>query len=308
MRPVSLKNNILQYPLNGILGSEAHVRVLRLLIHGTSSPLGVPRIARLSGLTPAGARKAIHRLTKAGLLDAIGSGRTVQYGVHKKNPIYQALYSLFCSEHDRYGNIMSSVRRAVTGIKEIRDAWLDPLPADDSQPLQLIIVSDIQAISWIGRELRARLTIIEKDFDITIEADIFTRADAPKPVSDSIPITSQAGNNAPSRHNRPISHQEAEERALHSSKIIAGYLVSDPTLVNRAKHYLDQLVHTEQGTATDDILEWKSLLEAYSTERLKKLLTSRNSRADRLRQSSPFFAVLTPEQRDYILKAMKESP
>ena len=66
-------------------------------------------------------------------------------------------------------------------------------------------------------------------------------------------------------------------------------------------------MHEGQGTAARDVGEWRQLLEAYSPERLRDLLVSGTSRAQRLRQSSPFFAVLTPEERDRVLAAMEKN-
>ncbi|MDP2401686.1 MAG: hypothetical protein Q8M66_06880 [Actinomycetota bacterium] len=60
--------------------------------------------------------------------------------------------------------------------------------------------------------------------------------------------------------------------------------------------------------ATGDIAEWRQLLETYSPERLRDLLVSRSSRAERLRRSSPFFAVLTPDERDRVVQAPEPRP
>jgi hypothetical protein len=65
-------------------------------------------------------------------------------------------------------------------------------------------------------------------------------------------------------------------------------------------------VREGQGTANSDIGEWRQLLEAYSPERLRELLVSKSSRADRLRRSSPFFAILTPDERDRMMKEMEQ--
>jgi hypothetical protein len=54
-------------------------------------------------------------------------------------------------------------------------------------------------------------------------------------------------------------------------------------------------------------MEWKQLLEAYSPERLGSFLASTSSRAARLRQSSPFFAVLTFEERERLMDLLDAS-
>jgi hypothetical protein len=69
--------------------------------------------------------------------------------------------------------------------------------------------------------------------------------------------------------------------------------------------HLDRLLRDAQGSAAGDIAEWRQLLEAYSPERVRDLLVSTSSRAERLRQSSPFFAVLTPSERDRVIAAVE---
>ena len=68
------------------------------------------------------------------------------------------------------------------------------------------------------------------------------------------------------------------------------------------------LLREDQGTASGDIAEWRQLLEAYSPERVRDLLVSTSSRAQRLRQSSPFFAVLTPSERDRVMAEAERRP
>jgi len=87
--------------------------------------------------------------------------------------------------------------------------------------------------------------------------------------------------------------------------VVADMVRSDPTLTRRALQHTDMLLREGQGTANSDLGEWRQLLETYSAERLRELLVSRSSRADRLRRSSPFFAVLTPEERDRLHKEIE---
>ena len=56
--------------------------------------------------------------------------------------------------------------------------------------------------------------------------------------------------------------------------------------------------------ATADLVEWRQLLQTYSSERLRDLLVSTSSRGERLRRSAPFIAVLTPEERDRLLDGL----
>ena len=70
--------------------------------------------------------------------------------------------------------------------------------------------------------------------------------------------------------------------------------------------HLDRLLMDDQGTAEHDLREWRDILGSYSLRRLQDFLVSSSSRAIRLRQSSPFFAALTADERDQILEFLEK--
>ena len=181
MRPVAEQHSAVRYPLDYILGSEANVRLLRVLMREVNASGSVPDVARLAGLTPAGARRALDRLLESGVVECIGSGRTVQFKVRDQEPLIQTLALLFEKEGERYDVLLSSLRNALSGLPEIRAAWLHREPTGSGAPMEMSVVADVKAIDWIGEELRARLKKIEKDYDQIIEVNVFTRADSPVP-------------------------------------------------------------------------------------------------------------------------------
>jgi hypothetical protein len=91
------------------------------------------------------------------------------------------------------------------------------------------------------------------------------------------------------------------------ARVIADFIKLDPTLIKRALRHTNRLLQEGQGTANADIGEWRQLLETYSAERIRDLLTSNSSRADRLRRSAPFFAVLTPDERDRLFERVESA-
>ena len=74
-------------------------------------------------------------------------------------------------------------------------------------------------------------------------------------------------------------------------------LEKDASLMRRAKDHIDRLLKEDQGAATGDIMEWRNILDSYSIKRLARFLTSSSERANRLRQSNPFFAILNTAER-----------
>ena len=305
MRPISIHHNTLRYPLDFIMGSEANVRLLRVLIHEVDSSLSATNAARLAGLTPAGARRALDRLLDSGLIEQVGSGRALQYKLRNQDPFLQHLAILFEKEGERYDSFLSSLRNAILDFTEIRTAWLNHDPIRSGAPIEMCVVADAKAIDWISEELRARLKNIEKEYDLIIEVNIFTRADSPTPSSNAEFIVSMEANRD-IEGGQPQSHALKDQRSLLMAQEITKMLRSDPSLITRAKHHLNRLLHDKQGAATNAISEWRQLLETYSPRQISQMLVSTSSRANRLRQSSPFFAVLTPEERDRLLSSLEE--
>ncbi|MDO9557787.1 MAG: hypothetical protein Q7J82_09485 [Coriobacteriia bacterium] len=263
--------------------------------------------ARLAGLTPAGARKALARLEESGVIERVGGGRTQQYGLRRKEPITETLALLFAQEQERYDGFMSSLRQALADLHEVKSAWVESLPSPARGPVEVVVAVETKSISWIGEELRSRLGGLEKEFDLIIEVAVFTRADAPRPGPEALFLWTTEPDAELGARSQLRMHGEAEERSLIMAQGIAELIRSDPSLIKRAMQHVNRLLHDGQGTAAGDIGEWRQLLETYSPERLRELLVSASSRAVRLRQSAPFFAVLTAEERDRLMALVERS-
>lgn len=301
-------DNILRYPLDSLLGSEAHVRLLRLLLHDVGAPCGVSDAAEWTGLSRAGARKALKRLTEAGFVTRIGSGRSQQYAVDADDPLLDALSRLFRAEEERYDSALKQLRSVFQGIPEIHAAWIRETPERPGEPLEISVVATSGALSWLKDDLRSRLREIEKHLDVIIEIGTYSRADAPE--VDPAKVIPLAGvvDRGPNRTSSGEGlHTERDGRALRLSQEIATLLRSDPSLIRRAIRHIDRLLDDDQGAAAHDLLEWRQILQTYSVERLRDFLASESSRAARLRQSSPFFAVLTAEERDALVRRIEDT-
>lgn len=304
MRPPRVQRSRLRYPLDVVLGSAAHVRLMRVLLHDVGGPVSVTDAARLAGLSPTGARKALEALAGVGMVERIGTGRAQTYGPTQANSLGHLLTQLFAQEQRAYEALLKSLREAI-GIPEIRSAWAKDLSERDVRSLELDVVAEVKAVSWIGPELRARVASLEQQHDIIIEINVFTRADQPEMPADAVLVWGPGEESSRSGSPGARAGSDSAERSWRMAVVVANMVKSDPTLIRRALQHTDMLLREGQGTANSDLGEWRQLLETYSAERLRELLVSRSSRADRLRRSSPFFAVLTPEERDRLHKGIE---
>jgi molybdenum-dependent DNA-binding transcriptional regulator ModE len=304
MRPPRIQRNTLRYPLDDILGTSALVRLIRVLVHDVGGPVSVTDAAKMAGLSTTGARKALETLERLGIAVRVGTGRAQKFGPKLDNPYLTLLRQLFEMEQKQYEDLIQALRNAVA-LPETRDAWIREPLVESSQSLEIDVVAETKAVSWIGRELRSRLIPTEKRCDLIIELNIFTRADNPSPPDNAIMLWVSGDTATVNRPPGVQFHAESAERSLRMARAIAELIKTDPSLARRALQYTNRLLHEGQGMANGDIGEWRQLLETYSTERLRDLLVSRSSRAERLRRSSPFFAILTPDERDRMMEEME---
>jgi len=279
---------------------------MRVLLYDVGGPVSVTDAARMAGLSTTGARKSLETLERLGMAARVGTGRAQKFGPKENNPYSLLLCQLFEREREQHEELIQELRQAVA-MPEVRDAWVRDLSRESSHALELDVVAETRAVSWIGPELRTRLIRTEKRFDLIIELNVFTRADLPSPPDDAVVIWGSGDNARVDRSPGAQTLAESTERSLRMAQAIAELIKSDPSLSRRALHHVNRLLHDGQGTANSDIGEWRQLLEAYSPERLRDLLVSRSSRAERLRKSSPFFAVLTPDERDRMLLEMESA-
>lgn len=301
MRPIATEQNVIRYPLNELLGTPANVRLMRLLAEEVVGPIGASEAAERTGLTVAGARRALLKLVKTGFVQRQGGGRSQRYVLRESDPITNTIRELFRNESNHYRKLLSRIRAVLENLPEIQAAWIDSPPTQVGKPIEIGLLSDSKSLTYIGDQVRKRLAELEREFDVIIEIRAYSRADVPEIFLDSTELLTgyiDTGKGSPDR-----THSERDDRAAGFSVAIARLLDSDPSLIRRALRHLEFLLEDDQGTASHDLREWRDILTHYSTQRIKDFLVSDTPRAKRLRQSSPFFAVLDHGERDAVAAA-----
>lgn len=306
MRPIAKEQSPVQHPLNQLLGAAAHIRLLRILAVEVVGPISPPDAAERAGLTEAGARRALNRLAKTGFVRKVGGGRSQQYALREGDPLVSQLVLLFREEQKRFDELISAIRSCFGGLGEVSQAWAENLPNELSQPLVVAFVAGSVAVASVKKEIQRRLLEVEREFDVMVEVRGFSRADAPA-ISDerAVQLAGAFPRRSGTREGGPPTHQELEGRALGLSRAIAELLGKNPSLIRRAIRHVERILAENQGAAAHDLEEWRGILTNLSPERVREFLVSDTPRAERLRQSSPFFAVLTPEERDRVLDALE---
>ena len=298
MRPIAIEQNAIRYPLNELLGTAANVRLMRVLAEEVIDSIGVPEAAEMTGLTPAGARRALVKLAKTGYVQQVGGKRSQRYVLRESDPITITIQELFRNESKRYQELRVKMRQALENLPEIQAAWIDSPPTQVGIPLQIGILSDSISLSYLGEQVRMRMSDVESEFDLTVEMRTFSQADAPEDFLKGAEML--VGYIDTGISSTGSTHAERDERAAQYSHAIVKVLERDPSLIKRASRYLEFQLEDDHGSASHDLREWQDILTRYSVQRIKNFLVSETPRAKRLRQSSPFFAVLNDEERDKI--------
>jgi len=312
MRPIVSEQNPLRYPLNELLGTESHIRLLRVMANEVDGPLTASDAAKRAGLTVPGAQKALRRLFRSGFVSRVGGGRKHQYEIRRSDRLMQIALELFRAEKDRYEQLFSAIKKEINNLKpHPHAAWIQEFPKKLGEPLTLGVLHKTLHLTHCIRQLRTQLNQVEKVFDLTIEVEGYTKADVSDlkfegftPLYGVLPSFNIRNQQM---IKSPLTHLEKDRQMLELSRGLSKVIENDTSLVRRAIEHVDSLLKEDQGLATRDIMEWRDILKMYSIQRLSRFLTSSSERANRLRQSNPFFAILSPDEQARLINDLEDN-
>jgi hypothetical protein len=105
---------------------------------------------------------------------------------------------------------------------------------------------------------------------------------------------------APQRYS---THRLLEARSLAMHALIAGKLARDPSLLSKPRQNLENWSARWQHPPRW-VQEWRQIL-GLPWQQIAALIAEPSERAAKLRQSSPFAGILTPEERSRIYDAFR---
>jgi len=283
------------------LGTKAQIRVLRLLSESDRA-MSATEIRESTGLTLPGTLKVLDRLTNTGLMTVVGSERSRLFSLHTESPLLNALRRLFAMERDLYYALIDNLTEIFTTVTTpLESAWLRLDQFTLGGPVELGFLTNARLVSSTKSELQQRLASFQDRFDITAELSGHTRADLPELEEASIhllagippwPVNTSSFSAG--------SHSDLDIRSHRRAERLAHMIRRDPTIVSRAQHYLKRVLERDASVIRTDLVEWQQILDGYPQRRLLEFLVASTPRATRLRQSSPFLAVLSPKEKAQI--------
>lgn len=332
MRPTALPQSTLFMPLTAALGTEARVRVLRVLVT-TEAPLGIATLAREAGLNPRGVRTVARQLEALGVL-APGPGSRPTLMLRDAWPLASALRALFAAETHWRATLFAELRRLAGGLRPPPlGVWIagphaagvgratDPLclvvygaPAD--LPAQRAALVDGLAILTARHDLPAPevQTLTRADLAALDPAGPSPRAAAPPDTRLAPPLLLLAGTlpalaaPAPAAVAATVdlratggtpstAHARADAEARARAAALAALIRTTPTLQPRMLKAVRERAAAAPPRLRATLEEWATLLATQPPARLTHLLTRDDARMTRLRQTLPGLDILTPAER-----------
>ncbi len=325
MRPTARHQSALRTPLNDLLGTEAHVRLLRAL-SATETPVSASELARQTDLHLSGIGRALVALEETGVVELVGTGGRRPARLRDVHPLAPVLRTLFRAEAARFEHIVHSLREAAKRVRPIPKAiWIQgPVTRGEDRigdPLVIALLTSAKDLVRARTSLEALIEDLERDLDVTVEIRGYTVADfigtqphelaavregmsllGPPPLSLVQPAYTRRDRGAtrPASRSRIRSHADIDARAHALAGAIAERLRSDPSLVGRARARLSERLETASASDRHALREWDRILRTMSVARLRRFLIDPGERATRLRQTLPFAEVLSAEERGRI--------
>lgn len=326
--PRPSRQSRLRAPLNEILGTEAHVRLLRVLTLAETS-LAAGEVASRAGLGRTGVYPALAALERTGIIEYVGVGAQRQIRFRGDHPLAAPIASLFRAEADRLDALIGQLRSVFRTLpsRHVAAAWLDgtaltdrvtPESRLDEDFITCYLVADAMALPGIVEDVQAQLPKIERRFGVNIEIASMTRSEIATRLSPAafrdpvllggvppVALLEDTGTKSARQLRNRVVHEHHDDSARRLAQAIALRLERDPSRRKVALAAIRKRIRVASKQEQRELAEWLRLLSLPSPM-LQRFLVDPSPRATRLRQSLPSLGLLTPAERDAVLGARSD--
>lgn len=320
MRPPKSRQSDVRHPLNAILGTEANVRLLRTLALHTG-PFTTGELAKRAMLTRTSVYPALRALESAAIVEFMGVGSQKLVQLRERHPLAQPIRELFGAELARFTDLLEALRRLPSARRPgVVSMWIVEAPAgSESGVLTLHVVTGADALDDLVTALNTEVGELERTFDVAIAVRGLGRSEAKSVLSTSlatqdavhlvagIPPASLLEGNRPTPRQRLSTHADHDARARRLAVAIAAKLKADPGLAALAADRVKRRAQEASAGERQELAEWARLLDTLSPARLRAFLVEDSERATRLRQSLPALQLLSPAERDAVLRSENDA-
>lgn len=310
----------LHTPLNEMLGTEANVRLLRVLTLADTL-LVAGELARRAQLGRTGVYPALAALERTGIIEFVGAGSTRQVKLREAHPLASPIAELFLAETQRVESLVTGLRKMFAKVdKALTSAWLREnyeTKHGDPDMMTCYIVADTRSLPGIVDRVEDHLSEIEHTFQVHIEVVSLSRSEVssrvPAESLDDVLLLAGVPPKAlvepvgPARAIRNLrAHGDHDAGALLLARAIAAKVKRDPGIVRRIREKILARMEKASEQERRELKEWLRIVSTMPPARLQRFLVDGSERAIRLRQSLPALGIVTAVEREMILSAQSE--
>ena len=320
MRLPKRRHSHLLKPLDEILGTPANVRLLRVLaLRRTSLTAG--ELAKSAALGRTSIYPALRQLERAGVVEFIGAGSQRLVQLRDRHPLSRILRNLFRTEDRRFEALTVALRELFSDLPHRpMSAWVDET-ADDAQggdTLRLHVVARPEELPNIVDYLNAHLTDVERKYDVHIAVHGLTRSELDTLrslgtlstvvlIAGVPPVALTARSRSAASDSTFVSHDVHDARSRKLALAIAAKIKRDPGLIAIAEDYIKRRAQQASPRERRELTEWIRILSTMSPARLQRFLADDSERAVRLRQTLPALNLLSPAEREAVIRSQTDA-
>jgi Sugar-specific transcriptional regulator TrmB len=320
MRPTKNHQNRLINPLNEIFGTQANVRLLRVLaLQNTSLTAG--ELAKRARLGRTSIYPVLRELERVGIVEFIGAGPRKLVQLRAGYPLSRILKELFRVEAGRFDALTSALRKLMSGMpRSPISAWIDREGEDpeSAETLTMYVVARPEELNELTDYLNERLEDLERKHDVHIvvrgimpsELETLHRTqsiDAVILLAGIPPVALLERSRSTARTSTIGSHGEHDARSRRLAVAIAAKIRRDPGLIALAKDRVKRRAREASPRERRELAEWIRILSTMSPARLQRFLVENSERAVRLRQTLPALNFLSPAERDAVMRSQTDA-
>ena len=106
-----------------------------------------------------------------------------------------------------------------------------------------------------------------------------------------------------------MRHDLIDQRSLAFNRLIVQKIRHQPERMDFVRTNLDRALNDPElsDSCKDALREWDDLFHSCSSDKILNILIEESDEGQRLRQSTPFWGILTPQERRSILRQYETS-
>jgi hypothetical protein len=175
------RDSALRWPLNQIFGSEANVRILRLITQSLT-PIRVAVLAREVAIDETAAQGAITALKQLGVIEAVRSGREAALQPRRQCALSRDVADLFRRERDRFDDLMGALSTVAQNLAPPpMSVWIEGPVAiardQTSDSLAIGILAEATYLPRLRTVVRRATTAVAKHYDVAVVVRLLSTDD-----------------------------------------------------------------------------------------------------------------------------------